>query len=809
MVYYFSSNTVSPSAFIYVGKDKVENEELIKYGWDEDIWFHADNLSSAHIYVRLPEGEDWEKMTKELLVDCAQLTKANSIEGNKKDNVTVVYTPWSNLKKDGSMAVGQVGFKDQRKVKRIHVEQRENAIVNRLNKTKVEKFPDLREERETRRAELRKREQSALQAKRKEEARIAKERKELAWRRDHAYDDVMTEENLEANSNENRDENFLDDFIVMARIHHQRAPQRSATLGQSRAALRKKKKNPYKIVLEAVTQEKKRLHSILTYASNAPSGFGFVPAGHPEFTEWCKEQCRQRNLDVHIVSAKPRNRMHADPAKLSHHVHRVGHHFPISIIELACSKFGYNYDESDGLRKAKDSEGWIAQHLEAYSSRQANPEGPTTEKEEKIYIHGAVREMFPKIPEADLQAIVDHAFAEGTNRVGNAKELTLARKVQLAVVAHIRHMYTDYDKLLRSDGWLEARSQVEHPELDTNYPRVEVHRMRRAPKTNTVAPRCTVPQRATPLSTSLRHQPLSHQSFQPVRASLQSGPPLLSRNGPYRLTPNRYVEPQTSTAKAGPSRGSAQPIMHKIDGQMYQVSSSKVKLQKHDISGGGPKSQYDRPPSAATRFVSGYVQPLSTRISSFDRSSAIARHPSDQDVALPSVEREIIDLTSPRRIAVHQQPVQSHDAPTRSYDEMPAHKRMVSFFPVGDERSYSESYTKRTKPVYREEAYSHTHQNGTFEFPSNPPPQHAIDLTASPNGRGRLLSLRSIAAADSRGHYGVPAGEPSRSYMPDNRLYERRALPAHDYIPFQDGQQPFRAKGEHARYTRNGARYGE
>lgn len=37
--------------------------------------------------------------------------------GNKKDNITVIYTPWSNLKKDGSMAVGQVGFKDQRKVR--------------------------------------------------------------------------------------------------------------------------------------------------------------------------------------------------------------------------------------------------------------------------------------------------------------------------------------------------------------------------------------------------------------------------------------------------------------------------------------------------------------------------------------------------------------------------------------------------------------------------------------------------------------------------------------------------------------------
>lgn len=40
----------------------------------------------------------------------------NILPGNKKDNVTVIYTPWSNLKKNGSMAVGQVGFKDPRMV---------------------------------------------------------------------------------------------------------------------------------------------------------------------------------------------------------------------------------------------------------------------------------------------------------------------------------------------------------------------------------------------------------------------------------------------------------------------------------------------------------------------------------------------------------------------------------------------------------------------------------------------------------------------------------------------------------------------
>lgn len=43
--------------------------------------FHVDNLSSAHVYLRMEKGEAWDDIPKELLEDCAQLTKANSIEG--------------------------------------------------------------------------------------------------------------------------------------------------------------------------------------------------------------------------------------------------------------------------------------------------------------------------------------------------------------------------------------------------------------------------------------------------------------------------------------------------------------------------------------------------------------------------------------------------------------------------------------------------------------------------------------------------------------------------------------------------------
>lgn len=89
---------VEPSTIIYMGRDKVESqcnpwsswfalqlpladEELIKYAWPQDVWFHVDKLSSAHVYLRMPDNMAWEKIPEALLTDCAQLVKANSIEG--------------------------------------------------------------------------------------------------------------------------------------------------------------------------------------------------------------------------------------------------------------------------------------------------------------------------------------------------------------------------------------------------------------------------------------------------------------------------------------------------------------------------------------------------------------------------------------------------------------------------------------------------------------------------------------------------------------------------------------------------------
>jgi len=134
-----------------MGEDKYENEELIKWGWPEDVWFHVDKLSSAHVYLRLKENQTLDDVPMSIIEDAAQLVKYNSIQGNKMNDIDVVYTMWGNLHKTEGMEVGQVSFHKQKEVRKIRVAKRENVIVNRLNKTKKEVVkPDLRGQREER-----------------------------------------------------------------------------------------------------------------------------------------------------------------------------------------------------------------------------------------------------------------------------------------------------------------------------------------------------------------------------------------------------------------------------------------------------------------------------------------------------------------------------------------------------------------------------------------------------------------------------------------------------------------------------------
>jgi NFACT protein RNA binding domain len=118
-------------------------------------------------------------------MECAQLVKANSIEGCKKNNVWVNYTRWRNLLKTNDMVVGAISFHDNAKVRRINV-VKNNSIVNKISKTKEERSPDLAEIQAERQRELILEQKSEKRRSVEEDKRLRLEREEAARLRSYA-----------------------------------------------------------------------------------------------------------------------------------------------------------------------------------------------------------------------------------------------------------------------------------------------------------------------------------------------------------------------------------------------------------------------------------------------------------------------------------------------------------------------------------------------------------------------------------------------------------------------------------------------
>ena len=57
----FHGKVCDPPAFIYMGADKYENEELIKYGLPEDIWYVIINVKVSEIGLVSHDGPLYPK----------------------------------------------------------------------------------------------------------------------------------------------------------------------------------------------------------------------------------------------------------------------------------------------------------------------------------------------------------------------------------------------------------------------------------------------------------------------------------------------------------------------------------------------------------------------------------------------------------------------------------------------------------------------------------------------------------------------------------------------------------------------------
>lgn len=157
-----------------------------------------------------------------------------------------------------------------------------------------------------------------------------------------------------------------------------------------------------------------------------------------------------------------------DVQNLALQVHRMGHHVRRTILEQAKEQVGKEVDSAE-------NDSWQL---------------PETQEEINAQAEAAMRDLFPRIPNFDKQMILEHAFKkvgflssalaagakltsdtlQGEGRYGKplvgTSDLPLYRRVQLAVLAHIRHVHTRYDQILREVEWKVARKAVEKQCLD-------------------------------------------------------------------------------------------------------------------------------------------------------------------------------------------------------------------------------------------------------------------------------------------------------------------------------------------------------
>ena len=119
---------------------------------------------------------------------------------------------------------------------------------------------------------------------------------------------------------------------------------------------------------------------------------------------------------LHIYLEQAAKEKHA--SILSHEVHRVGYHFPSTVVEKACTSLSVTLSSSGRViykhgavpvyvpvppkKKKSKKKGTVLQ--------QAFPQIEASQAEIDTEASSAIRDLFPKIPQENLLAVVQLAF---------------------------------------------------------------------------------------------------------------------------------------------------------------------------------------------------------------------------------------------------------------------------------------------------------------------------------------------------------------------------------------------------------------
>jgi predicted ribosome quality control (RQC) complex YloA/Tae2 family protein len=84
----------------YIGTNARDNFAVIDEGEPNDLWFHAEQVSSCHVIAVIPGDEMLTKKTMEqIIMQGCLLCKENTHKLKTEKNARFIYTTLSNIKK--------------------------------------------------------------------------------------------------------------------------------------------------------------------------------------------------------------------------------------------------------------------------------------------------------------------------------------------------------------------------------------------------------------------------------------------------------------------------------------------------------------------------------------------------------------------------------------------------------------------------------------------------------------------------------------------------------------------------------------
>ncbi|KAM3509520.1 hypothetical protein MY11210_006291 [Beauveria gryllotalpidicola] len=164
----------------------------------------------------------------------------------------------------------------------------------------------------------------------------------------------------------------------------------------------------------------------ITVSPNAPmpKGYKLLRKGYPFMTALCRRKTLAAGQTLYVVRARSRTQ---------------GLRAPRYIIDEC-------YKEEEQTRATRRA---------TVAARDAST---------RSLFETALRLQFPEMPAVDVEQVLQRTLKKRSGRVGRTSKLGTEDKVRLAVTAHVRHMHTDYDKLVRGEtSREEARKLVYGP----------------------------------------------------------------------------------------------------------------------------------------------------------------------------------------------------------------------------------------------------------------------------------------------------------------------------------------------------------